>query len=67
MVGAFTDANPDADVPINTIEHETFQENISNYLQGNPDDVWTWFAGYRMQFFAERGLAGDVSPTSGRT
>jgi multiple sugar transport system substrate-binding protein len=61
MVAAFTDANPDAEVPINTIEHETFQENISNYLQGNPDDVWTWFAGYRMQFFAERGLAGDVS------
>jgi multiple sugar transport system substrate-binding protein len=62
MVAAFTDANPDADVPINTIDHNTFQENISNYLQGNPDDVWTWFAGYRMQFFAERGLAGDVSP-----
>ncbi len=61
MVGAFTDANADAEVPINTIEHETFQENISNYLQGNPDDVWTWFAGYRMQFFAERGLAGDIS------
>ena len=61
MVKAFTDANPDADVPINTIEHETFQENISNYLQGNPDDVWTWFSGYRMQFFAERGLAGDIS------
>jgi multiple sugar transport system substrate-binding protein len=61
LVKAFTDANPDADVPINTIEHETFQENISNYLQGNPDDVWTWFAGYRMQFFAERGLAGDIS------
>jgi multiple sugar transport system substrate-binding protein len=61
MVAAFTDANPDADVPINTIDHNTFQENISNYLQGNPDDVWTWFAGYRMQFFAERGLAGDVS------
>jgi multiple sugar transport system substrate-binding protein len=61
MVAAFTDANADADVPINTIDHNTFQENISNYLQGNPDDVWTWFAGYRMQFFAERGLAGDVS------
>jgi multiple sugar transport system substrate-binding protein len=62
MVDAFVAANPDAEVPINTIEHEVFQENISNYLQGNPDDVWTWFAGYRMQFFAERGLAGDVSP-----
>ena len=62
MVNAFIAANPGVEVPINTIEHETFQENISNYLQGNPDDVWTWFAGYRMQFFAERGLAGDISP-----
>jgi multiple sugar transport system substrate-binding protein len=35
-------------VKTNTIEHETFQENINNYLQGNPGDVFTWFAGYRM-------------------
>jgi multiple sugar transport system substrate-binding protein len=48
-------------VKVNTIEHETFQENINNYLQGNPDDVFTWFAGYRMQFFAAQGLAGDIS------
>lgn len=60
IVDSFT-ASSGVDVSINTIEHETFQENISNYLQGNPDDVFTWFAGYRMQFFAERGLAGDCS------
>jgi multiple sugar transport system substrate-binding protein len=46
---------------VNTVEHETYQEQINNYLQGRPDDVWMWFAGYRMQFFAQRGLAGDVS------
>ncbi|MEJ3652547.1 ABC transporter substrate-binding protein [Actinomycetes bacterium KLBMP 9759] len=46
---------------INTVEHEAFQENINNYLQGSPDDVFTWFAGFRMQFFAARGLAGDIS------
>ncbi|GAA4981182.1 ABC transporter substrate-binding protein [Kineococcus glutinatus] len=49
------------DVAINTIEHEKFQEGINNYLQGSPDDVWTWFSGYRMRFFASRGLAGDIS------
>jgi multiple sugar transport system substrate-binding protein len=48
-------------VTINAVEHNTFQENINNYLQGNPDDVFTWFAGDRMKFFASRGLIGDVS------
>jgi multiple sugar transport system substrate-binding protein len=45
----------------NEVSHNTFQENINTYLQGNPDDVFTWFAGYRMNFFAEQGLIGDVS------
>ena len=26
-----------------------------------PDDVFTWFSGYRMRFFAEKGLTGDIS------
>ncbi|MGN6244144.1 MAG: ABC transporter substrate-binding protein [Motilibacteraceae bacterium] len=48
-------------VKINTVDHNTFQENINNYLQGGPDDVFTWFSGYRMRFFASQGLAGDIS------
>ncbi len=48
-------------VKMNTVDHNTFQENINNYLQGKPDDVFTWFAGYRMRFFASQGLAGDIS------
>ena len=48
-------------VKVNTVDHNTFQEQINSYLQGRPDDVFTWFAGYRMQFFAARGLAGDLS------
>ncbi len=48
-------------VKTNAVDHNTFQENINNYLQGNPDDVLSWFAGFRMQFFAERGLIGDIS------
>ena len=47
-------------VTVNTVQHETFQEQINNYLQGKPDDVFTWFAGYRMQFFAAQGLAGQI-------
>ncbi|WKU04927.1 ABC transporter substrate-binding protein [Micromonospora sp. HUAS LYJ1] len=46
---------------INTVDHNTYQENINNYLQGKPDDVFMWFAGYRMRFFAAKGLAGDIS------
>ncbi|MFG1778144.1 ABC transporter substrate-binding protein [Micromonospora sp. NPDC049051] len=53
-------------VAVNTVDHNTFQENINNYLQGRPDDVFMWFAGYRMRFFAARGLAGDLSDVWGR-
>ncbi len=45
----------------NAVDHNTFQENINTYLQGQPDDVFTWFAGYRMNQFAESGLITDVS------
>ncbi|MDA0183123.1 ABC transporter substrate-binding protein [Solirubrobacter phytolaccae] len=52
-------------VKVNTVDHNTFQEQINSYLQGKPDEVFTWFAGYRMQFFAERGLATDISDVWG--
>ncbi|MGK5521980.1 ABC transporter substrate-binding protein [Micromonospora sp. URMC 107] len=54
------------EVAVNTVDHNTFQENINNYLQGKPDDVFMWFAGYRMRFFAARGLASDLSDVWGR-
>ncbi|MDN0197023.1 ABC transporter substrate-binding protein [Streptomyces sp. S.PNR 29] len=47
-------------VDINTKDHNTFQEQINSYLQGTPDDVFHWFAGYRMQFFAAKGLATPI-------
>jgi len=48
-------------VKINTTEHNSYQLNITRYLTGNPDDVVAWFAGYRMQFFAAKGYALDIS------
>jgi multiple sugar transport system substrate-binding protein len=48
-------------VKVNTVDHGTFQNQISSYLQGTPDDVWTWFSGFRMRFFAAQGLATDIS------
>src|SRR5437868_10407788 len=67
VAAAFHAANPDANVKINTVDHGTFQTQINTYLQGTPDDVFTWFAGYRMRFFAAKGLAGDVSDVWAKT
>ena len=52
--------NTGATVDVNTVDHNTYQEQINNYLQANPGDVFAWFAGFRMQFFAERGLASPI-------
>jgi len=60
-VDGFTKTTSSVTAKVNTVDHNTFQENINNYLQGKPDDVFTWFAGYRMRFFASQGLAGDIS------
>ncbi len=60
VLTAFTAATK-VKTKVNTVDHNTFQEQITNYLQGGPDDVFTWFAGYRMRFFAAQGLAGDIS------
>jgi len=60
MIGGFTAKNSGVDVKINTVDHNTFQNNINNYLQGTPDDLFTWFAGFRMRFFASQGLATPI-------
>ncbi|HEY4460748.1 MAG TPA: ABC transporter substrate-binding protein [Pseudonocardiaceae bacterium] len=44
----------------NIVDHQAFQQNINSYLQGTPDDVFMWFAGYRMQFFANKGLLHPI-------
>jgi multiple sugar transport system substrate-binding protein len=47
-------------VTINTTDHGTFQDQLNSYLQGTPDDVFTWFAGYRMRYFADQGLLTPI-------
>jgi multiple sugar transport system substrate-binding protein len=54
------------DVKVNTVEHGKFQDTINAYLQATPDDAFTWFAGYRMRFFAAQGLATDISDVWGK-
>ena len=47
-------------VKINTVPHNDFQNNINNYLKGSPDDVFTWFAGFRMKAYARQGLVEPI-------
>jgi multiple sugar transport system substrate-binding protein len=53
-------AKSGVNITVNTVDHNTFQNNINNYLQGTPDDLFTWFAGFRMRFFASQGLATPI-------
>ncbi|HEX7490837.1 MAG TPA: ABC transporter substrate-binding protein [Candidatus Limnocylindrales bacterium] len=55
-VDAFKAANSGVTVSINTVDHSTFQNNISSYLAATPEDVITWFSGYRMRAFVDQGL-----------
>ena len=47
-------------IKVNTTDHNTFQNQISSYLQGKPDDVVKWFAGNRLRFFASQGLLTPI-------
>ena len=47
-------------VALNAVDHNNFQNAINSYLQGTPDNVFDWFAGYRMQFFAQKGLLTPI-------
>ncbi len=59
LVDAFQAKSGDT-VKVNTVPHNDFQNNINTYLQGSPDDVFTWFAGYRMRYYASKGLAAPL-------
>jgi multiple sugar transport system substrate-binding protein len=60
LVDAYT-AKTGNEVTYNATESNAFQNNLSQYLQGTPDDTFQWMAGYRMQFFAQQGLLVDLS------
>jgi multiple sugar transport system substrate-binding protein len=57
---AFQTANPGVTVKLNTVDHGTFQDQITSYLGGTPDTAFTWFSGFRMKFFADQGLATAI-------
>jgi multiple sugar transport system substrate-binding protein len=47
-------------ISTNVAPHNDFQNKINTYLQGSPDDTFTWFAGYRMQYYAGKGLLAPI-------
>ncbi len=59
VAAAFT-AKTNTKVTINTVDHGTFQDQITNYLGGKPDDTFTWFSGFRMRYFAAQGFAVQI-------
>jgi multiple sugar transport system substrate-binding protein len=42
------------------VSHDDFQNTISTYLQGSPQDTITWFAGYRARYFYQQGLLAPI-------
>jgi len=47
-------------VHLNTVDHNTFQDQLTNYLNGTPDDAFSWFSGNRMRFFADQKLTVPI-------
>ncbi len=63
LVAQWTAAHPDQPLEHNITDHEAFKQAIRTYLVADPSpDVLTWFAGNRMAFFVDRGLAADLTP-----
>lgn len=56
----FCQTQTGATINVNVNDHNTFQNQISSYLQGTPDDVVKWFAGNRLRFFASQGLLSPI-------
>jgi len=61
LVAEFQKQNPDIKVTVNTTAHEQFKTLLPSWLTSKQaPDVVTWFAGYRMQAFAEKGLLEPI-------
>jgi multiple sugar transport system substrate-binding protein len=62
LADEFQKRNPDIKVTVNTTAHEQFKTLLPSWLTSKQaPDVVTWFAGYRMQAFAEKGLLEPIN------
>jgi multiple sugar transport system substrate-binding protein len=49
-----------ATVTVNVMPRAQLVDNILSYLQGSPQNAITWFAGYRMRYYAGKGLFSSI-------
>ncbi|WP_406447749.1 hypothetical protein OG782_02570 [Streptomyces sp. NBC_00876] len=59
MLTSAASASVKAETNIN-LATTTFRQKITRYLQGGPDDLFTWLAGYRIRHFAAHGLVQPI-------
>jgi len=59
-IADFCEQKANITVDVKDNDHNTFQNSISSYLQGTPDDIVKWFAGNRVRFFASQGLLSPL-------
>jgi multiple sugar transport system substrate-binding protein len=65
LVAEFEKENPGVKVTVNTVAHEQFKTQLVNYLSAKEaPDVLTWFAGFRMQQYAMKGLLEPLPETT---
>ncbi len=61
LVDDFMKKNPGIKVTVNTTAHEQYKTQLMNYLTAKEaPDVLTWFAGFRMQQYAAKGLLEPI-------
>jgi len=61
LIARFEAANPDVQVDLTINGREDHKTAIRNFLQANPPDVTTWYAGARMRVFSDPGLFADLT------
>jgi multiple sugar transport system substrate-binding protein len=65
VVAEFQRQNPKIKVTVNTVAHEQFKTQLVNYLTAKEaPDVLTWFAGFRMQQYAMKGLLEPIAEST---
>ena len=61
LISRFKEANEDVEVELTINSGEDHKTAIRNFLQAEPPDLTTWYAGSRMRVFSDKGLFADLS------
>ena len=61
LIDRFQAANEDVQVELTINGSEEHKTAIRNFLQAEPPDLTTWYAGARMRIFSDKGLFADLT------